>query len=445
MELKDMIELVNENKITIFKNELSDYNAPDVAALMEELSEEKQLLVFRVLPKDLSAEVFAYLSPETQESIVRAISDKEVKQVMEELYLDDAVDFLDEMPANVVKKVLKNVNPDTREQITEFLKYPKNSAGSLMTVEFIELHDRLTAEEALQTIRLEGENMETVNTVYTIDNTHHLTGTVRLFDLIKHDGSTRLQDIRDERVVSVTTGEDQENVAKDFQKYDLSEMPVVDGENRLVGLITIDDVVDVIEAEATEDMEKMAAITPNDKPYLDTSPFALYRQRILWLMILMVSATITGRIITGFEQVLSSCVALTAFIPMLMDTGGNCGAQSSVMVIRGLALDEIGLKDTPKVLFKELRVALMIGITLGAINFVRILVFENVGVVVAGVVSLSLCVTVLCAKLVGGTLPILAKTVHLDPAVMASPIITTLVDMVSLSVFFTFAKMILKI
>lgn len=439
-------QLIRNNQIGTLKMTLSDMNAADVAAFMEALDPERRLLVFRILPKDLSAAAFSYLPPDLQEHIVDAIPDQEVEQVMDRLFTDDAVNFLEEVPANIVKKVLRNVDGEKRARIQKFLNYPKDSAGSLMTSEFIELHDRLTVGEALRRVRQEGERMETVNTLYTIDNTHHLTGSLKLFDLIRNDESRRLSDIRSQQPLFVRTLEDQEEVARLFRKYDLSEMPVVDAEGRLVGLITVDDVMDVIQEENTEDMERMAAISPSEKPYLKTSAFEMAKKRIVWLLVLMISATVTGRIISGFEQVLQSVVILASFIPMLMDTGGNCGSQSSVMVIRGLALNEIGLRDVLRVLWKELKVSLLCGVVLAAINFGRILLFEpQAGPWVALAVSLSLLVTVVCSKCLGGLLPIAAKAVHLDPAVMASPLITTIVDAVSLVVFFTFSRMILGI
>ncbi len=444
-QFEQLVTLMEKNQIAALKKRLGGMNATDVAAFLENLDPEKRLLVFRVLPKDLAADAFTYLPAEMQQTIVETISDGEVSRLADELCLDDTVDFLEVVPANVVKKVLRNVDKETRERITEFLKYPKNSAGSLMTVEFVELHDRLTVGQALDTVRREGDQMETVDTLYTIDNTHHLTGTLTLLDLVRADSSRKISELKHAPAAVARTLEDQEEVAADFSKYDLSHMPVVDGEGRLVGLITVDDIVDVIQDENTEDMEKMAAMAPSEKPYLKTSPWDLAKHRILWLLALMLSATITGRIITGFEELLAQAVVLTAFIPMLMDTGGNCGAQSSTMVIRGLALGQIAPRDIGRVLWKELRVSIICGVMLGVVNFARILCFEQVGAAVALAVSLSLVVTVICSKCVGGLLPILAKMVHLDPAVMASPLITTLVDTVSLLVFFSFSKMILGI
>ena len=424
-QFEQLVTLMEKNQIAALKKRLGGMNATDVAAFLENLDPEKRLLVFRVLPKDLAADAFTYLPAEMQQTIVETISDGEVSRLADELCLDDTVDFLEEVPANVVKKVLRNVDKETRERITEFLKYPKNSAGSLMTVEFVELHDRLTVGQALDTVRREGDQMETVDTLYTIDNTHHLTGTLTLLDLVRADSSQKISELKHAPAAVARTLEDQEEVAADFSKYDLSHMPVVDGEGRLVGLITVDDIVDVIQDENTEDMEKMAAMAPSEKPYLKTSPWDLAKHRILWL--------------------LAQAVVLTAFIPMLMDTGGNCGAQSSTMVIRGLALGQIAPRDIGRVLWKELRVSIICGVMLGVVNFARILCFEQVGAAVALAVSLSLVVTVICSKCVGGLLPILAKMVHLDPAVMASPLITTLVDTVSLLVFFSFSKMILGI
>ena len=439
-------QLIRSNRLRELKADLSSWNPADIASFLEQLDGERRLLVFRVLPKDLAAAAFAYLPPEMEEQIVSAISDAEVGQVMDRLFTDDAVNFLEEVPANVVLRALRSVDKDTRERITRFLNYPKNSAGSLMTAEFIELHDRLTAREALDVVRREGSRMETVDVVYTIDDTRRLTGALRLFDLIRAREGLALRDIKRDQPVAAKTLEDQEDVARTFRRYDLTQMPVVDGEGRLVGIITADDVMDVIQQENTEDMERMAAMAPSEKPYLKTSPFALAKKRIVWLLVLMISATFTGGIINGFQEVLSSVVVLAAFIPMLMDTGGNCGSQSSTLVIRGLALGEIRPRDALRVLNKELAVSLLCGAALAAVNFGRILLFEpQTGAAVALAVSLSLLVTVMVSKCLGGLLPIAAKAVHLDPAVMASPLITTVVDAVSLLVYFGFARALLGI
>ena len=439
-------QLIRSNRLRELKADLSSWNPADIASFLEELDGERRLLVFRVLPKDLAAAAFAYLPPEMEEQIVSAISDAEVGQVMDRLFTDDAVNFLEEVPANVVLRALRSVDKDTRERITRFLNYPKNSAGSLMTAEFIELHDRLTAREALDVVRREGSRMETVDVVYTIDDTRRLTGALRLFDLIRAREGLALRDIKRDQPVAAKTLEDQEDVARAFRRYDLTQMPVVDGEGRLVGIITADDVMDVIQQENTEDMERMAAMAPSEKPNLKTSPVALAKKRIVWLLVLMISATFTGGIINGFQEVLSSVVVLAAFIPMLMDTGGNCGSQSSTLVIRGLALGEIRPRDALRVLKKELAVSLLCGAALAAVNFGRILLFEpQTGAAVALAVSLSLLVTVMVSKCLGGLLPIAAKAVHLDPAVMASPLITTVVDAVSLLVYFGFARAILGI
>lgn len=439
-------QLIRSNRLRELKADLSSWNPADVASFLEQLDGERRLLVFRVLPKDLAAAAFAYLPPEMEEQIISSISDAEVGQVMDRLFTDDAVNFLEEVPANVVLRALRSVDKDTRERITRFLNYPKNSAGSLMTAEFIELHDCLTAREALDVVRREGSRMETVDVVYTIDDTRRLTGALRLFDLIRAREGLALRDIKRDQPVAVKTLQDQEDVARAFRRYDLTQMPVVDGEGRLVGIITADDVMDVIQQENTEDMERMAAMAPSEKPYLKTSPFELAKKRIVWLLVLMISATFTGGIINGFQEVLSSVVVLAAFIPMLMDTGGNCGSQSSTLVIRGLALGEIRPRDALRVLNKELAVSLLCGVTLAAVNFGRILLFEpQTGAAVALAVSLSLLVTVMVSKCLGGLLPIAAKAVHLDPAVMASPLITTVVDAVSLLVYFGFARAILGI
>lgn len=441
MEMKERLQgLIEKNQLGMLRMRLEALHAPDVAELMEACTRERALLVFRLLPKERAAETFAYLPPERQQALIDAMRAGEVRQVMEHLASDDAADFLEEAPAGVVKKALDGADRERRAQLAALLRYPENSAGSLMTADFVELHDRLTVGQALDCVRKRGPRAENADVLYTIDNTRHLTGAVRLIDLVCAEQIHRVSDIRDARVVSVGTQVDQEEVAAAFRRYDVAQMPVVDSEGRLVGMITVDDVLDVIEREDTEDMEIMAAITPQEKPYLSIGPLQLAKSRIIWLLVLMISATISGRIISAFEQVLQSAVMLTAFIPMLMDTGGNCGSQASVMVTRGLALGEILPKDALRVLWKELRVSLIVGSALAAVNFARILLFEGVGAQVALVVSLSLLATVICAKCAGALLPLLAKQCRLDPAVMASPLITTLVDTASLLVYFCFAK-----
>lgn len=437
--------LLQSGNLTALRQALAGMNEVDIADFMQDLDKEKTLLVFRLLPKDLFADVFSYMEPDRQQLIVESISDKEVQRVIDDLYMDDVVDFLEEVPANVVKRVLRTVDKETRKTILEYLQYPRDSAASLMTPEFVEFHERTKIVDALQMIRETAMEKETLDVIYVIDQTHHLTGFTTLYKLITADEQAQVADCMDKNVLSVHTLDDKEQVARTFTRYDLSAMPVVDHEGRLVGLITVDDIVDVIQDENTEDMEIMAAMTPSEKPYLKTSVFDLAKHRVLWLLILMVSATVTGRIISYYDGLLQTAVVLASFIPMLMDTGGNCGSQASVMVIRGLALGEVEMRDILRVLWKELRVGLLVGVVLSVVNFGRIMLFEGVGTMVALTVSLSLFVTVVVAKCIGCSLPIVARRCGFDPAVMASPFITTIVDAISLVVFFNVATNLLHL
>lgn len=437
--------LLQSGNLTALRQALAGMNEVDIADFMQDLDKEKTLLVFRLLPKDLFADVFSYMEPDRQQLIVESISDKEVQRVIDDLYMDDVVDFLEEVPANVVKRVLRTVDKETRKTILEYLQYPRDSAASLMTPEFVEFHERTKIVDALQMIRETAMEKETLDVIYVIDQTHHLTGFTTLYKLITADEQAQVADCMDKNVLSVHTLDDKEQVARTFTRYDLSAMPVVDHEGRLVGLITVDDIVDVIQDENTEDMEIMAAMTPSEKPYLKTSVFDLAKHRVLWLLILMVSATVTGRIISYYDGLLQTAVVLASFIPMLMDTGGNCGSQASVMVIRGLALGEVEMRDILRVLWKELRVGLLVGVVLSVVNFGRIMLFEGVGTMVALTVSLSLFVTVVVAKCIGCSLPIMARRCGFDPAVMASPFITTIVDAISLVVFFNIATNLLHL
>ena len=417
------------------------------------MAEEYRAVMFRLLPKDIAADVFVELESDSQEMLIKSFSNTELESILDELYLDDTVDIIEEMPANVVKRILKYSDPDTRKEINKILQYPEDSAGSIMTTEFIKLRQYNTVEQAFDIIRKNGDEAETINVCYVTDEGCHLQGYVTIRTLVlEKNTSTKIADIMDTQIISVNTLEDKENVAQDMSKYDFDAMPVVDSENRIVGIVTFDDAIDVMEEEATEDIEKMAAITPMDKPYLRTSIFELWKARIPWLLLLMISATFTGMIITSFEDALASYVALTAFIPMLMDTGGNSGSQASVTVIRGISLQEIEFKDIFKVIWKELRVALFCGITLAAVSFVKILLFDgmvlgNAGInpVVALTVCLTLVLTVVCAKVVGCIMPLLAEKLGFDPAVMASPFITTTVDAISLLIYFGFAKVLLHV
>ena len=428
---------------------LNMLNEVDIAEYLETLDNEKMLVVFRLLPKDISAEVFSYMDNDQRTRIMEAMDDSEAIKLIDDMFIDDAVDFLEELPAGVVKRMLQGCDEKKRQLINQFLRYPENSAGSIMTIEYMEFHLGTTVGQAMAEIRRTGVDKETINTLYILDDSRKLLGTVGLRKLLLATDDRVVEDLMNTQVISVHTTDDQEVVADTVRKYDLLSIPVVDHEDRLVGIITVDDIVDVIEEENTEDFEKMAAMLPSDDEYLKTSVFKLAKNRLPWLLILMISATFTGMIITHFEIVLSSAagigVALTACIPMLMDTGGNCGAQASTLAIRGLALGEIELKDIGKVLWKEVRVALILGVILALVNFLRIWFFTPYDKTVAFVVSLAMFFTIIIAKSIGCTLPLLAKAIHLDPALMASPIITTLVDAASLTVLLTFASTIMKV
>ena len=424
---------------------LIDLNEADIAALIEELNEEDMRMVYRILPKDLAADVFSYLEVESQQAIINSLSDQEAAGIIDSLWTDDAVDFLEEMPANVVEKLLANTSPETRRAVNQLLRYPEDSAGSIMTVEYVALKENFTVDQAIQHIRSVGLDSETVNICYVLDAQRKLVGTVALRYLLLSGADEVIGDIMHGNVISINTLMDQEQAAAQFKKYDFTAMPVVDNEERLVGIITVDDIVDIMEEEATEDMEKMAAILPGDKPYMRATVGETYRKRIPWLLLLMVSATLTGAIIASFEEALSVHAALIAFIPMLMDTGGNAGGQASVTVIRGLSIGEIRYRDVPRIVWKEVRVAALCGLTLAAANFGKLLLFDRVGVSVALTVCLTLTAAVLVAMLVGCLLPMGAKKLGFDPAVMASPFITTIVDALSLLLYFRFAVIILGI
>lgn len=441
--MDEIRELLATKQYTRLRQKLSELNDADIAAVMEELEEEEMLKVFRILPKDVAADVFSYLEVENQQMIITSLSDREAANIINNLMADDATDLLEEMPANVVKKLLGNASPETRRDINHLLRYPEDSAGSIMTVEYVDLKENLTVQEAIERIRKVGLDSETINICYVLDPGRKLVGTVALRYLLLSPPDAVIGDMMHENVIAINTLMDQEEVARQFKKYDFTAMPVVDNENRLVGIITVDDIVDIMEEETTEDMEKMAAIVPSDKPYMRTGIWETYKKRIPWLLLLMISATFTGKIITAFEDALSVYVVLTAFIPMLMDTGGNAGGQASVTVIRGLSLGEIEYRDVPRVLWKEIRVALMCGVTLAAANFVKLLLLDRVELMVSAVVCLTLVVTVLIAKMVGCSLPIAAKRLGFDPAVMASPFITTIVDALSLLIYFAFATKLL--
>jgi len=451
-DLELLLELVAQKQFRRLKELIAEMNEVDIAEFLGELDAEQQAVVFRLVPRQLAAEVFTYLEDsEDQEKLIGALSDKELRAILDELYLDDAVDIIEEMPANVVSRMLRNTNAATRSQINQLLNYPDDSAGSIMTTEFVYLHPNATVEESFARIRQVGLDKETVYTCYVTQN-RVLLGVVTVRRLLLSSYDTRIGHIMETNLLSVTTHEDKEDVAQLFTKYDLYALPVVDGENRLVGIITFDDVMDVMEEETTEDFEKMAAILPSDKPYLRTGVWETWKSRIPWLMMLMLSSTFTGIILTSFESALAACVVLTSFIPMLTGTGGNSGSQSSVAVIRALSLGEVELSDAVAVVWKEIRVAVLCGVCLAAANFGKMMLVDrwlmgnpDVTATVALVVCLTLVGTVVCAKVVGCLLPMVAEKVGIDPAVMASPFITTVVDALSLLIYFAIATRLLPL
>lgn len=442
---KRIMELINENKIVEIRNELLEMNIVDIAQTLEGIHKHQLVKLFRILPKDIAAGVFSYISIELQQHIIESITDNETRIIIDELFFDDAVDFIEEMPANIVKKVLKNTNENMRKLINQFLNYPEDSAGSIMTIEYVDLKKEMTVKQAIEHIKLTGIDKETINTCYIIDANRKLEGVISIRNLILSNETDLLADILNDDVIYIKTADDQESIAMLFKKYDLLAMPVVDNEHRLVGIITVDDIVDIIDQENTEDLQKMAAMQPSEEEYLKTGVFVLAKNRIMWLLILMLSATFTGNIIKRFEDVLQSVMILAAFIPMLMDTGGNAGSQSSTLIIRGLALGDICLKDAFKVLWKELRVSLVVGAALAGLNFLRLFYLERVSLLISITVTITLFCTVVLAKVVGGLLPIAAKSIKLDPAIMASPLITTIVDSFALFIYFTMASWLLGI
>ena len=443
--MEEIKELLETKQYTRLRQKLIELYDADIAQVLEEIPEEDMIKVFRILPKDKAADVFAYLEVEHQQMIITSLSERDAANIINNMMADDAADLFEEMPANVVRRILASASADTRRDINHLLRYPDSSAGSIMTVEFVDLKENLTVAQALERVRKVGRDSETINNLYVLDKSRTLLGILTLRGLLLADPDKTVGEIMETNVVSVNTLMDQEDVAKQFKKYDFTAMPVVDNENRLVGIITVDDIVDIMEEETTEDIEKMAAIVPTDKPYMKTSVFATWKKRIPWLLLLMVSATFTGSIMKNFEEALGAIPALSFFIPMLMDTGGNAGGQASVTVIRGLSLEEIAFKDFFKVCWKEMRVAFLCGITLAACNFLKLLFFDKVGVMIAFVVCITLIVAIFVAKLVGCSLPMVAKRLGFDPAVMASPFITTIVDALSLIVYFAVATNILGI
>lgn len=430
--------IINKNYGKL-KQELIKLNEADIAEILEKLNEVDLVTIFRLLPKDLAAQVFSYLSIEHEQVIIKTLSDKEVGSIIDKMYKDDAADLIEEMPSNVVKRLLSNTTKETRQDINSLLKYNDDSAGSIMTVEFVDFKINYTVKKALEIIKNEAKKHDNIDTCYVLDNTRKLLGTVTLKNLLINNENTIIEDIMEKVHVKTSTDTDQEIVAHKFKKYDVNIIPVVDSENKLVGIITIDDIVDIIDEENTEDIEKMAAITPSDKPYIKTSVFTTFKKRIPWLLLLMISATFTGKIIQNYEQQLASYVILTSFIPMLMDTGGNAGSQASVTIIRSLSLNEIQFKDIFKVILKEFSVAILVGLTLSIANFFKLLLIDQVSITIAFIVCLTLLITILSAKIVGSTLPMLAKKIGFDPAVMASPFITTIVDAISLIIYFQIA------
>lgn len=440
-----ILELLEDRKYSQASVLLRDMNPADAAVILEEVPEAKVPILFRLLPKELAADAFSYMDGDAQEILIRGFSDKELDEVMEQLFLDDTVDLIEEMPANVVKKILRHVDADTRKMINQVLNYPKDSAGSIMTMEYVDLERNMTVEQAFERIRATGVEKETIYTCYVTDSRRKLEGIVTVKDLLLSPKSKKIRDIMETNVKFVNTHTDQEEAVRELSKYDFLALPVVDAEERLVGIVTVDDAIDVIQEEATEDIEKMAAISPSDKPYMKTGVFATWRQRVPWLLILTVSATFTSAIIASYESALAAIVILTNFIPMLMDTGGNSGSQSSITIIRGLSLGEIKYSDVPRIILKEASVALLCGVTLASVNFLKLLFIDRVTLSVAAVVCLTLLAVMLVANLVGTLLPILAKRLGFDPAVMASPFITTIVDAVALIIYFNIAKLVLGI
>ena len=442
---KELLKIIEYKNMGQLSQELQKMNPVDIAKSMELLDDKSLLVVFRLLTKDTSVEVFSYLDKKSQQKIIELITDNELKDIIENLFLDDTVDIIEELPANIVGKVILNTSLEKRQLINQFLKYKEDSAGAIMTIEFVDFKEQMTIKEAINHTRKIGINKESLDNCFIINKERVLKGVISLKDLILSNEELLVSQVMDTNIVSVKTSEDQENVAALFKTYDLLSMPVVDNENRLVGIITVDDIVDIIEQENTEDFQKMAGIEPNEEPYLKTPILKLAKNRIIWLLVLMISATFTGAIIQGFEEVLQSVVILASFIPMLMDTGGNSGSQSSTLIIRGLALGEITTKDFFKVIFKEFRVSIVVATVLAVVNFLRLYIFTSADIMISFTVCISLFFTVVLAKVVGGILPIISKKLNLDPAIMASPLITTIVDAFALIVYFGFAKIFLGI
>jgi len=445
MAIDDIKQLLMGKRYAELKEKIKYMQIQDIAEVIDELDTKNAIILFRLLPKEIAANVFSYLSSERQGEISMMIDENELNEIMNDLFFDDKIDFLEEMPANVVKRILRNTSEAERKLINQFLQYPEYSAGSLMTIEFVDLKKEMTVAQALDKIRRVGRDREIVYTCYVTDAWRKLEGIVSLKELVLASPDTKVEDIMKKDVIYVDTYDDQEEVADVFKKYDFLAVPVVDQEKRLVGIITIDDIVDVIEEETTEDIQRMAAIQPTEEEYLDATTFMIARKRLLWLLILMISATVSGYIIRKYEVALEAVVALTAFIPMLMDTAGNAGSQASVTVIRSLVLGELKFGDILKVIFKEVRVGILVGVALALVNFIRVCFIEGYDFGIAITISLTLVFTVIIAKIIGGTLPMIAKRIGLDPAIMASPLITTIADAISLTIYFSLAVWILHI
>ena len=444
-DLELLLQYVAEHKFRLLRSRLAEMNEADIAEFMEEVDDNQKVLIFRMLPKELAADVFACLEPDIQEHIINSITDAEIHKIIEDLFVDDAVDMLEELPATVVKRVMRMAAPETRKLINQFLQYPDNSAGSIMTAEYIGLKKYMNVEQAFSYIRAHGIDKETIFTCFVMDGQRHLEGVVTIKDLLMNPYEIKIQEIMDTNIIKTVTTEDQEEVIDLFNKYDLLCLPVVDHEDRLVGIVTVDDIVDVMEEEATEDFEKMAAMLPSDKPYLKTGILELAKNRIVWLTVLMLSSMITGRILTHYEEAFATLPLFVSFVPMLTGTGGNAGSQSSTMIIRCMAIGEVEPKDVLKVIWKEVRVALVVGLILAALNFVRLMLMYPGQSMVCLTVVLSLYITVIMAKGIGCTLPIAAKLLKLDPAIMAAPLISTIVDACSLIIYFKIACHLLNI
>ncbi len=445
MDIKQLKKLLKEKKYVTIKKELEKKSEVDIAEILEPFGVHTTLIMFRMLPKDVAVGVFSRFSSDQQREIIGLITDEELREILDELFFDDMIDMIEEMPANIVKKILFQTKKEERGLINQFLKYPQDSAGSIMTIEYVSLKKGMTVKEAMEHIKKVGLNRETVYTCYVMDENRRLEGIVSLRKLVISEDNQIVGDIMNRDVIYVCTHDDQETVAAIFKRYGFLALPVVDKEDRLTGIITFDDIMGVIDQENTEDLQKMAAMSPTEEKYLDIGIFTLAKHRILWLLILMISATFTGGIIRRYEEVLGTVIILAAFIPMLMDTGGNAGSQSSTLIIRGLALGEIKLKDVWKVIWKELRVSIVVGVALAVANFLRLYFIDNVSVLIAFTVSFTLSVTVVMSKVIGGVLPMLAKRVHIDPAIMAGPLITTIVDAMSLLIYFSVASKMLGI